>query len=114
MERDNQSQYEYQMNTGRYPMREVTHNFSPEVHVLTGMLVPVVSTTHLVVRELIGTTPSPSLGRRKNLPEVRVTQCQCFINQTSKLIRLPCCFRKTMVASNRHEDLYWFRPEPYI
>ena len=22
--------------------------------------------------------------------------------------------RKTMVESNRHEDLYWFRPEPYV
>jgi hypothetical protein len=70
---DNQSQYEYQMNTGRYPMREMTHNLSPEVHVLVGTLVPVVSTTPLVVCELIGTTPSPSLGRCKNLPEVRVT-----------------------------------------
>jgi hypothetical protein len=54
-------------------MREMTHNLSPEVHVLVGTLVPVVSTTPLVVCELIGTTPSPSLGRCKNLPEVRVT-----------------------------------------
>jgi len=22
--------------------------------------------------------------------------------------------RKTMVASKRHENLYWFRPEPYV
>jgi hypothetical protein len=36
-----------------------THDFSLEVHVLVGTLVPIVSTTHLVVRELIGTTPSP-------------------------------------------------------
>jgi hypothetical protein len=36
-----------------------THDFSLEVHVLAGTLVPIVSTTHLVVRELIGTTPSP-------------------------------------------------------
>jgi hypothetical protein len=28
--------------------------FSPEVHVLVGTLVPVVSTTHLVVQRLIG------------------------------------------------------------
>jgi hypothetical protein len=40
--------------------------------------------------------------------------CRCFVNQTSKLIRLPCCSRKMMVASKRHEDLYWFRPEPYV
>ena len=40
--------------------------------------------------------------------------CRCFINRTSKFIRLPRCSRKTMVAYNRHEDLYWFRPEPYI
>ena len=38
----------------------------------------------------------------------------CFVDQTSKLIRLPRCSRKTMVASNRHKDLYWFRPEPYV
>ena len=42
------------------------------------------------------------------------SMCQCFINQTSKFIRLPRCSRKMMVASKRHEDLYWFRPEPYI
>jgi hypothetical protein len=55
---DNKSQHEYQMNTGRYPKREVTHDFSPEVHVLAGMLVPIVSITHLMVRKIIGTTPS--------------------------------------------------------
>ena len=52
--RVNQSQYEYQMNIGRYPMRQGTHDFSPEVHVLASMLVPIVSTTHLVVQRLIG------------------------------------------------------------
>ena len=36
-----------------------THDFSPEVHMLASTLVPVVPTTHLVVRELIGTMPSP-------------------------------------------------------
>ena len=41
---DNQSQYEYQMNTGRYQNREVTHDFSLEVHVLAGTLIPIVST----------------------------------------------------------------------
>ena len=40
--------------------------------------------------------------------------CRCFVNQTSKLILLPCYSRKMMVASNRHENLYWFKPEPYI
>jgi hypothetical protein len=40
--------------------------------------------------------------------------CQCFINRTSKLIRLPRYSRKTMVAFKRYEDLYWFRPEPYV
>jgi hypothetical protein len=39
---------------------------------------------------------------------------RCFVNWTIKLIRLLCCSRKMMVASKRHEDLYWFRPEPYI
>jgi hypothetical protein len=39
---------------------------------------------------------------------------RCFINQTIKLIRLLHCSRKMMVASKRHEDLYWFRLEPYI
>jgi hypothetical protein len=32
--------------------------------------------------------------------------CQCFINRTSKFIRLSRCSRKTMVASKSHEDLY--------
>jgi hypothetical protein len=41
---------------------------------LATKLVPVVSTAHLVVRELIGTMPSPYVGRHKNLPEVRVAQ----------------------------------------
>ena len=40
--------------------------------------------------------------------------CRCFANWTSKFIRLPRCSRKTMVASKRHEELYWFRPESYI
>jgi hypothetical protein len=36
---------------------------------LAGTLVPVVSTTHLVVQWLIGVhKPSPTLGRHKNLP----------------------------------------------
>jgi hypothetical protein len=32
--------------------------------------------------------------------------CRCFVNRTIKFIRLSRCSRKTMVASNRHEDLY--------
>jgi hypothetical protein len=42
--------------------------------VVATKLVPVVSTAHLVIHELIVTTPSPSLGYRKNLPEVRIAQ----------------------------------------
>ena len=60
---DQSTNNEYQVNTGRIPKRQLTHNFSPEVHVLACTLVPVVSTVHLVVRELIGTTPSPTIGR---------------------------------------------------
>jgi hypothetical protein len=52
----------------------MTHDFYSEVHVLTSTLIPIVSAVHLVVRELIDTTRSPWLGRRKNLPQVRVTQ----------------------------------------
>ena len=44
---------------------------------------------------------------------VRKELCRCFVNRTSKFIRLPYCSRKMMVASKRHEDLYWFRTEPY-
>jgi hypothetical protein len=47
----------------------MTHDIYPEVHVLTGTLVPVVLTVHLVVRELIGTTPSPALGHHKTYPK---------------------------------------------
>ena len=42
------------------------------------------------------------------------TLCQCFVNRTSKFIRLPHCSRKTMVASKRHENLFWFKPKPYV
>ena len=43
-----------------------------------------------------------------------ITSCRCFINWTSKFIQLSRCSRKTMVASKRDEDLYWFKPEPYV
>ena len=39
-------------------------------------------------------------------PSILEWRCQCFVNRTSKLIRLPRCSRKTMVASKRCEDLY--------
>jgi hypothetical protein len=29
--------------------------------------------------------------------------CQCFVNRTSKFVRLSCCSRKTMVASKRYD-----------
>jgi hypothetical protein len=45
---------------------------------------------------------------------LEICSCQCFVNRTSKLKRLPCYSRKTMVASKIHEDLYWFRLEPYV
>jgi hypothetical protein len=49
-------------------MNQLTHDFSPEVYLLAGKLVPIVSTNHLVVHELIGVhKPSPTQGRRKNL-----------------------------------------------
>ena len=58
--------------TGR---QEWHGNFCPEVHVLSNTLVPVVSTIHLVVHWLIGTTPSPHVGCRKNpTDQVRVAQ----------------------------------------
>jgi hypothetical protein len=44
-------------------------DFYPEVHLVATKLVPVVTTTHLVVRWLISVhKPSPHVGRRKNLP----------------------------------------------
>ena len=42
------------------------------------------------------------------------TNYRCFVNRTSKLIWLLRCSRKMMVASNRHEDLYLFRPKPFV
>jgi hypothetical protein len=49
-------------------MNQLTYDFSPEVHLLANKLVPVVSTIHLVVHELIGVhKPSHTQGRRKNL-----------------------------------------------
>ena len=41
-------------------------------------------------------------------------QLLVFCRPTSKFIRMPRYSRKTMVASKRHEDLYWFRSEPYV
>jgi hypothetical protein len=56
-------------NEAQVKSKEImTHDFSPEVHMLAGTLVSVVSTVHFVVRELIGTMPIPTLGRCKNLP----------------------------------------------
>ena len=43
-----------------------------------------------------------------------VGRCRCFVNQTTKFIRMPCYSRKTMVASKRHKELYWFRLKPYV
>jgi hypothetical protein len=37
-----------------------------------------------------------------------------FCRPTSKFIRMLRSSRKTMVASKRYEELYWFRPEPYV
>jgi hypothetical protein len=45
--------------------------------VLANTLVPIVSTVHLVVRQLIGTTPSPHVGRRKNLPTSEGSSTTC-------------------------------------
>jgi hypothetical protein len=49
MASDDQSNNEYQVNTERIPKRRLTQDFSLEVHMLTGTLVPVVSIIHLVV-----------------------------------------------------------------
>jgi hypothetical protein len=56
MASDDQSIHEYQVIIGRTPNRQSTQKFSPEIHVLAGTLVPVMSTIHLVVCELIGVT----------------------------------------------------------
>ena len=41
-------------------------------------------------------------------------QLSVFCKPTSEFIRMSHCCRKTMVASKRHEELYWFRLEPYV
>jgi hypothetical protein len=49
--------------------------FYAEVHVLANTLVPVVSTTHLVVLQLIGITrQAHTLGTVRTYPQVRVAQ----------------------------------------
>jgi hypothetical protein len=53
---NDQSIHEYQVINGRIPNRQLTQKISPEVYVLARTLVPVMSTVHLVVRELIGVT----------------------------------------------------------
>jgi hypothetical protein len=40
-------------------------------------------------------------------------QLSVFCRLTSKFIQISHCSRKTMVAFKRHDELYWFRPEPY-
>ena len=53
----------------------ITQRFYHEVHVLANMLVPVVSTAHLVVRWLIGITlQAHTLGTVRTYPQVRVAQ----------------------------------------
>ena len=53
----------------------MTRWFNPEVHVLTNTLVPVVSTIHLVVQQLIGIThQAHMLGASRTYPQVRVAQ----------------------------------------
>jgi hypothetical protein len=54
-------------------------DFYPEVHLVVTKLVPVMSTVQLVVLELIGTTPSSSLGRCKNLPTSEGSSMTCSI-----------------------------------
>ena len=47
----------------------------PKVHVLANTLVPVVSITHLVVRQLIGITrQARTSGIARTYPQVRVAQ----------------------------------------
>jgi hypothetical protein len=63
------------VDIGRIPKRLLTHDFSPEVHVLAGTLVLVVSTSHLVVRELIGfQCLALHKGVARTYPQVMVTQ----------------------------------------
>jgi hypothetical protein len=53
---------------------KVTHNFSPEVHVLVGMLRPYCVDHHFMVRRLIG-NPKPSSPRVPQEPTAsEVTQ----------------------------------------
>jgi glucose dehydrogenase len=56
------------MQTSRKSKND-TMNFYPKVHLVATKLVPVVSTTHLVVWQLIGIhKASPHVERHKNLP----------------------------------------------
>jgi hypothetical protein len=61
-----------------------------------------------------GAIASFSTNESVRLSPTWLANCWCFVNRTSKFIRSPRCSRKTMVASKRHEDLYWFRLEPYV
>jgi hypothetical protein len=65
----------------RKPTRRWWHDdFYPEVHLVATKLVPVVSTTHLVVRRLIGITrQAHTLGTARTYPQVRVAQWHALL-----------------------------------
>ena len=50
------------------------------------------------------------LGRRKECFGV----LSVLRRPTSEFIRMSRCSKKMIVASKRHEELYWFKPEPYV
>ena len=61
--------------------RQGWHNdFYPEFHMLANTLVPIVLTTHLVVRRLIGITcQAHTLGTARTYPQVRVVQWHALL-----------------------------------
>jgi hypothetical protein len=55
-------------------------DFYPEIHLVATKLVPVVSTTHLVVRRLIGVhSLAHMLGTARTYPQVRVAQWHALL-----------------------------------
>jgi hypothetical protein len=65
----------------RKPMGRWWHNdFYPEVHLVATKLVPIVSTTHLVVWRLISIThQAHMLGTARTYPQVRIAQWHALL-----------------------------------
>jgi hypothetical protein len=60
-----------------------------------------------------GTIASSTIRRVRNYPPTWCVNCWCFVDW---LVNLYVCHAAlgNDGSTQRHEELYWFRPEPYV